>query len=234
MLRAYNSLVPMAKRELRERAIQMRMQEMSYSQIKAELGVSKSTLGIWLHEYLLSRERINELRGWSERRIEKYRATRAAAKRMRLDQVYAQVTQDIGELSDRELFVAGLFLYWGEGTKTGYTTTSISNTDPAVLICFIKWITLLGAPKERLKVYVHLYSDMEMEEELNYWSQALDLPRSAFRKPYIKSSTRSGLTYPQRFTHGTCNLIYGNRDIAEYVHQALECIRAQFAGTMPI
>jgi len=212
----------------------MRMQEMSYSQIKDALGVSKSTLGVWLHEYPLSRERINELRGWSERRIEKYRETRAAKKRKRLSDVHARAMQDIGTLSDRELFTAGLFLYWGEGTKTGYTTTSISNTDPAVLICFIRWIVLLGARREKLKVYVHLYSDMDVEEELDYWSRVLGLPRSAFRKPYIKSSTRSGLTYPQRFTHGTCNLIYENRDIAEYVHQALECVRAQFAGAIPM
>lgn len=57
----------------------------------------------------------------------------------------------------------------------------------------------------------------------------LDLPLSSFRKPYIKTSSRTGLSYSQKFTHGTCNLIYGNRDVSEYVLMALEHIRSEFA-----
>lgn len=222
----------MAKRELKARAIEMRTQEMSYSQIKSELGVSKGTLSGWLQDYPLSKERINELRGWSERRIEKCRETKALKKQSRLKDVRRRVTKDIGKLSKHELFIAGLFLYWGEGSKTKYTATALSNTDPAVLIFFITWLESLGVPRERLKVHIHLYTDMDVETELNYWSQTLNLSRTAFRKPYIKTSMRSGLTYSQKFTHGTCNVIYENRDVGEYVHMALECMRTQFAGAM--
>ena len=223
----------MAKRELKARALEMRMQQMSYSQIKAALGVSKGTLSIWLQDYPLSRERINELRGWSERRIEKCRETKALKKRTRLEGVYERAAKDISTLSEREMFIAGLFLYWGEGSKTQNTLTAISNTDPAVLIFFIKWLEMFGVPREKLKVCIHLYQDMDAEAELNYWSEVLDLPRTAFRKPYIKSSSRSGLTYTQRFTHGTCNILYGNRDVSEYVHACLESIRDTFARNLP-
>jgi hypothetical protein len=215
----------MAKRELKARAIQMRMQEMSYSQIRAELGVSKGTLSGWLQDYPLSESRISELRGWSERRIERCRETKALKKENRLKSVYERVTNEIGRLSEREFFIAGLFLYWGEGSKTQNAMTAISNTDPAVLVFFIKWIQLLGAPKENLRVYVHLYADMNVEAEMRYWSDVLNLPRAAFRKPYIKKSNQIGLTYPQRFTHGTCNLLYGSRDTCEYVRAALKRIR---------
>jgi hypothetical protein len=222
----------MAKRELKARAIEMRIQEMSYSQIKTELGVSKGTLSGWLQDYPLSKERINELRGWSERRIEKCRETKAIKKRARLESIRKQTVIDIGKLSKHELFIAGLFLYWGEGSKTKYTSTSVSNTDPAVLIFFITWLELLGVSRERLKVHLHLYTDMNIETELHYWSQTFKLPSTAFRKPYIKTSRRSGLTYPQKFTHGTCNVIYENRDVGEYIHVALESIRTQFAVAM--
>jgi len=70
---------------------------------------------------------------------------------------------------------------------------------------------------------------MDVQQELRYWSKTLDLPLSSFRKPYIKTSNRSGLSYPQKFVHGTCNLIYGNRDVSEYVHMALDYIRSEFA-----
>ena len=70
---------------------------------------------------------------------------------------------------------------------------------------------------------------MNIETELRYWSKTLGLSRKAFRKPYIKHSNRSDITYVQKFTHGTCNLIYENRDVSEYVLQAIEYIRSEFA-----
>lgn len=99
-----------------------------------------------------------------------------------------------------------------------------------MLLFYIRWLKLLGVSKERLRVHVHLYADMEIKKELRYWSKTLGLPLSAFRKPYVKQSNRSGLSYPQKFTHGTCNVIFENRDVSEYVLQALGHIRSLFAG----
>ena len=56
-------------------ALELRKQGKSYSQIKQELALSKSTLSRWLKKYPLSKERILELRGRSPVRIEKYRNT---------------------------------------------------------------------------------------------------------------------------------------------------------------
>ena len=108
-------------------------------------------------------------------------------------------------------------------------STALSNTDPAMIRFFIRWLESLGVPKNRLRVYVHLYSDMDVQQELRYWSKNLGLPLSSFRKPYVKTSKRNGLSYPQKFTHGTCNLLYGNRDVSEYVRMALDYIRSEFA-----
>lgn len=220
----------MAKFELHAKALEMRKKGMSYSQIKSELGVSKSTLSIWLQGMPLSEQRLRELRDNSEVRIEKYRETCRRTRESRWDEVFDKAAKDIGVMSDRELFLAGIFLYWGEGSKAMSGTTCVSNTDPAALNFFITWLGLLGVPKERLKARVHLYSDMEVEKEMKYWSETLGFPLCAFRKPYVKASTRARITYPQKFIHGTCNVLYENRDISEYVLMALKHIRAQFAG----
>lgn len=215
----------MAKRELHALAIEMRKQGMSYSQIKREIGVSKSTLGIWLEGMPLTRERVNELRGNNEQRIERYRESRLRTKNIRHISVYEKVSADIGTLSTREALLCGLYLYWGEGGKTQTYTVSLSNTDPAILIFFKSWLGLLGVPQERLKVRLQLYADMNVEEEMLYWSKMLNLPLENFRKSYIKSSNRIGLTYKQKFIHGTCNIIYDNRDIGEYVHAAMKLLQ---------
>jgi len=68
----------MAKFREREKAIALRKErQMSYSQIKKILKVSKSTLSLWLRNYPLPEEKIKELqkKGWerSEAAIERFR-----------------------------------------------------------------------------------------------------------------------------------------------------------------
>ena len=210
-------------------AIRMRKEGASYSQIKEILKVSKSSLSLWLHDMPLLEKRLRELRDWNVVRIERFRDTMRRKRESRWTEVRKRAAKEIGTLSKREMLIAGVFLYWGEGAKTSVASTSLSNTDPAMIKFFIQWLELLDVPKNRLRVYVHLYSDMDIQKELQYWSRTLNLPLSAFRKPYVKTSNRSGLSYPQKFTHGTCNLIYDNRDISEYVRMALDYIRSEFA-----
>jgi len=102
----------MARKEDKQKAIIMRKKGMSYSQIKEKLGVSKSTLSGWLYNMPLSEKRIRELRADSPVRIERYRNTMRVKKENRLKEVYKKVSKDIGNFSKRDLFLAGLFLYW--------------------------------------------------------------------------------------------------------------------------
>lgn len=212
----------------------MRREGASYSQIKQRIGVSKSSLSLWLRHLPLSPERIRELRDFSEIRIERYRETRRRTREARWAEVRKCAERDIGKLSQRELVIAGLFLYWGEGGKTSPASTTLSNTDPAMILFFMQWLEALAVPKEKLRVHMHFYSDMNVEKELQFWSKTLDLPLSSFTKPYIKNSKQTLLSYPQKFNHGTCNLLYHNRDVSEYVLKALDYIRDEFAAKVSV
>ncbi len=220
----------MALREKKAEAIRMRKEGASYSQIKEKLKVSKSSLSLWLHNMPLPEKRLRELRDHNAVRIERFSNTMRLKRESRRAEVRERAAKDIGKLSERELLIAGLFLYWGEGGKTEPTSTSLSNTDPTMLRFFMKWMESLGVPRDRLRVHVHLYADMNVRAELKYWSETLGLPLSSFTKPYVKTSNRSGLSYPQKFTHGTCNVIYHNRDVSEYVLMALDYFRSEFMG----
>lgn len=224
----------MAKLELHNKAVELRLKGMSFSMIKNLLGISKGTLSAWLQDYPLSEKRIRELRDHNQIRIEKTRETKASKKKERLRLVYEQAHTTLGTLTDREVLIAGIFLYWGEGGKTKPYTTTLSNTDPAVLIFFLHWLSLLGVSKDTVKVRLQLYADMEKDKELSYWSTVLELPKTSFRAPYIKISNRMNLTYKQRFFHGTCNIMYDDRDIAESVQANLEAVRAMNVAPDPI
>jgi len=206
------------------KAIELRLKGMSYSEIKSRLNISKSTLSNWLAPYPLSSQRIKELRDFNPQRIEKSRNTKAKKRANRLNAVYKRVSADIRKLTKRELFIAGTFLYWGEGSKSERTTTGLSNTDPAVLVFFLKWLELFSVDFRKISATLHLYRDMDEKKEINFWKSKLKLPVGAFRKSYIKQSTLKGLTYKGGFGHGTCNIRVYNRDLTEYVHSAIKYV----------
>ncbi|MEI6843544.1 MAG: helix-turn-helix domain-containing protein [bacterium] len=214
----------MARPKDREKAIKLRLKGLSYSQIKSEMGLSKSTLSGWLKNYPLSNEQIRKLRDLNPQRIERCRNTKAKKVEARLESVLNKVSRDIATFSKRDLFIAGLFLYWGEGSKSERFTTALSNTDPAMLKFFLKWLKLFNIDDEKLHITLQLYSDMNINKEIKYWSEELKLPKHLFKKPYVKTSTLAGLTYKRGFGHGTCNIRIFNRDFAEYVHMGMKRI----------
>ncbi len=219
----------MARRKDREKARSLRARGKSYSEIKEVLGISKSTLSGWLGDMPLAPEQIRLLRDLNPRRIENFRATMRKKREMRLQSAYTQAREDIGKLSKRELFIAGLFLYWGEGLKAQRGTVGISNTDPVVILAFLDWLKTMKISKDKLRVRLHLYKDMNIGQETRYWSKSLSIPIAQFRKPYVKDSFLSGLTYKTGHGHGTCNLLFVNIPMWEYITMALRYIREQYA-----
>lgn len=214
----------MARKKDKQKAIVMRKKGMSYSQIKEKLNVSKSTLSGWLYNMPLSKKRIRELQADSPIRIERYRNTMRIKKEGRLKEVYKKVSKDVGNFSKRDLFLAGLFLYWGEGTKAQNSLVALTNTNPNMLKFFIKWLKLFGIERKDLKVKLHLYSDMNIKESINFWSEELKIPHSNFHKPYIKKTSSKFITYKNGFGKGTCSVIVGDRDLWEYIIMGLKYI----------
>ncbi len=209
----------------REQARILRHQGKSYTEIKESLDVSKSTLSVWLNDMPLSAKQIRQLRDLNPKRIEHFRETMRKKREARLLLAYEKATLDIGILSSRELFLTGLYLYWGEGTKSSRGVTAIANTDPAVVRAFLFWLSSVGVKKSLLKVKLHLYQDMNIKKETTFWSKELDIPARNFRKPYIKESKFSNINYKTGYGHGTCNLFFENILVWEYIIMALKRIR---------
>ena len=214
---------------LRQRAIDLRKQGMSYSDIKSQLGVSKSTLSGWLKDYPLTLEESYKL-SKRARVVEQVRQTKAAKRNARRESVYRKVKQDIS-VSRSKLFVAGFYLYWGEGTKTAEYTVSLTNTDPAMVRCFVEWLELLGIARSDLRIKLHLYSDSNENNAKEFWSDSLGVPKENFNKSYVKQSRASDRDHKGLFGHGTCVVSYHDRDIHEYVLQGIRYLRETHGQT---
>jgi len=212
----------------RQKAIELRQQGKTYSEIKNALGFSKSTLSDWLSDYPLSKEQVNLIAKEAIKNrslgIEKTIITKRIKWKKRLDSTYEKEKKRWKALSLKELELAGLFLYWGEGKKNLRSSLAINNTDPQVVKFALHWmIRALKVPKNKVKVELHLYSDMDVEKEISFWAKVLGIPKTQFYKPYIKTSTRIAINQ-KGFGHGTCGVIVNDVRLKEKVIMGIKAI----------
>ncbi|MBY0538662.1 hypothetical protein K2P47_04695 [Patescibacteria group bacterium] len=218
----------MARSIEKEKARNLRSKGHSYSMIKAELGISKSTLSGWLKDLPLSDKRISELQSNSEIRIEKNRITKQNKKDARRKSVYQKVAFDIENSKDPE-FVAGFYLYWGEGTKSAEYSIALTNTDPAIIKCFVDWLYKFKITPNSLKIKLHLYTDQNEAELKKYWSKITGVPMTNYYKSYQKTTSSKSKSYKGMFSHGTCSVIYHERDTYEYVLEGIKYLRTKYS-----
>lgn len=218
----------MSNIKLREAVLVMRKKGASYSQIKNALGIAKSTLSNWLKDFPLSCERINQLRANNEGRIEKFRQTMCQKKEDRLRQVYEQEKKVISVFSNQQLFAAGLALYLGEGSKAEWFRVTVTNTDPKVLVFFKNWLlTFYNVKREKMRVALQLYKDMNIDEEKWYWSKELDIPVTQFIKPYVKVNISGRINHKGSFGHGTCAISVYDVALKEKIMMQLKILTEQ-------
>ncbi|GAA2060161.1 hypothetical protein GCM10009801_01450 [Streptomyces albiaxialis] len=178
---------PRAKDDLCERARELRKEGKTYPEIERELGVSRSSVSAWVRDLPMPPRRTREeasaiaRRGWDMRlrlREEERQRTTAAAK------------AEIGTLSDRELFLIGVGLYWAEGAKSKpYERREIVtfvNSDPGMIKLYLAWLDLLGVERERLRFCVMIHESADVAGAERYWVDLVGAGPDAFNKTTLK------------------------------------------------
>ncbi|MBI4599956.1 hypothetical protein HY732_03465 [Candidatus Uhrbacteria bacterium] len=147
----------------------------------------------------------------------------------KFDCIYAEESSSIGPLSQREFYMAGLGLFWGEGSKMKDSTLELTNTDPAMLRFFIQWCVLgLNIQKTSLRISLHLYNTMNVQNETNFWSHELGIPIAQFHRPHIKKSDSGRIYQGGGFGHGTCKVAVYNTKLARKVLMGIKVISNEF------
>ena len=183
----------------------------------------------WLKDYPLSKKQLKLLRSQGEEsRIENFRETMRAKREKRLENVFRKAERELLPLSRKELLMAGLFLYWGEGTKVMNKGLIVTNTDPSVIKFTLFWMTkILNIPKHKIKMSLHLYKDMNIKKEHQFWSKELNIPLRQFRKPYIKKTSTTSVDH-SGFNHGTCAIVGGDVRLKEEVMMGIKAIANKY------
>jgi hypothetical protein len=167
------------------RARDLRAQGWTIREIEAELGVSRSSASIWVRdvqvdpEVWAERVRTRTNHGWEKRRetFERRRAERGETDRKEAERL-------LGEMTDRDLFIAGIALYAGEGSKR-IGSVSFPNSDPRMIALFLAFLRRFFCIDEsRLRVSIYLHEGLDLEAATKFWSEVMAIAPSQFRKPY--------------------------------------------------
>jgi transcriptional regulator with XRE-family HTH domain len=164
-----------------ERARELRAEAWTLQEICDELGVARSSVSLWVRDVEFTPrarqdrnhgargERPNRLR---DRKLAEIRETRELGRRC------------IGELSDRDLLIAGTMLYAGEGAKTD-GAVKLANSDPRMIAMFCEWLRrFFEVDEARLRLHLYLHEGLDLEVANTFWSALTEIPVAQFYKPY--------------------------------------------------
>lgn len=178
----------MAKSVERLQARELRKKGESIREIAKKLYVSRSSASLWCHDIILTEEQTKslfqrDLVGAESGRI-KAAEWHRNERQIRVNLETEKAGHMVGSISNRELFLLGLALYWAEGSKTGRRVIFV-NSDPAMISLFIRWVReCFAIPLADLscRVQINEAHTHRLQEIEHYWSQLTGLPLSQFTK----------------------------------------------------
>lgn len=181
---------PNAKDDLRDKAVELRLEGRSYREIATVVGVSTSTLSLWLRDVALTDEQRAALDGRRLSAVQRRAEGRRSRRIRRQEFVKSQARSEIAELTGRELFVAGVVAYWAEGSKDKpwdrRERVVFANSDPDLVRLFLRWLELLGVSRDRVRFELQIHESADVAGALSFWAGVVGLPLERFSRPLLK------------------------------------------------
>ena len=196
----------------------MRAQGMLLDDIARELGVSKSSVSLWVRDVPFTP---------SKRRYGARVRPNALMRRKQaeIDWGLAEGGRRVGPLADRDTFVAGVALYAGEGSKTD-GVVKFTNSDPRMVHLFCRWLrTFFVVDESRLRVRLYLHQGLDLYAASAFWADVTGIPVSQHTKAYRAEPDPTHRK--TKHLEGCVTVVYAcartHREIMGMVHALLTC-----------
>lgn len=169
--------------DIKERAISLRKQGLSYSEILAQIPIAKSTLSEWLHSVQLAKHQKQRLT--EKKRISQKKAA-AARHTQRVDlseKIRREARKEAKQLRTNPLWLAGTVLYWAEGSKEKPWRPSekvvFTNMDVEALKLFKRWIMeFANVPEDMFRYELYIHQTGDLPRALTFWSGIFKIQKS--------------------------------------------------------
>lgn len=173
---------------LRRECRRLRARGFTYTEIAAATGASPGSISVWVRDVNVpSRERAERRRLEALRTSAQKRSRTAQRKRERQT---ALARSSIGPVSQQELFLLGVALYWAEGSKSkSYDLrerVTFINSDPQVIEVFLAWLRLLGVTAEECRFRVQIHESADVRAAERFWAAIAGVQPDALLRTTVK------------------------------------------------
>ena len=172
--------------------------------ISERLGIAKSTLSNWLANipFTPNQEVITRV-GEAKLKSALYK------QKLKFDDISKMrrvAAVDVGALSKRDIFMLGIGIYLGEGSKS-LEEVKISNSNPAVLKLAIRWLMeSTNLDISHFRITLHAYPDNDIANCIKFWSNQTGIPMSQFTKTIIDTRQNKSTLNKKKTPYGTAHL----------------------------
>lgn len=182
----------MAKSVQRIEARRLRRKGFSINVIAEKVRFSKRTISRWCNDIELDEKQKELLWSRSKARFNKNFRKYCERKRLKtkrkIEGLKREGVDEVGKLNKRELFIAGVALYWAEGFKKDMRI-GFANSDPKMIDFFLKWLKeCLKIKDDEISLCLTLNEGHKDNEERikKYWMDITGIPKKQFTKTFYQ------------------------------------------------
>jgi transcriptional regulator with XRE-family HTH domain len=207
----------------RLRARELREEGWSVKQIERELGVSRSSVSVWVRDVQLDEERQAVLLARS-RLGPIVAAERKAALARDRRLAHQGEGRRLAHESDGS-YEAGCMLYWAEGSKRR-NAVQLTNSDPELLVHFAGFLRKhFDVAPASMRLACNLFADhVERQRQIErFWLQRLQLPPSSLTKSMVNLwSKYSEKKRKGMLPYGTAKLTVHSTRIVQTIYGSIQ------------
>ena len=192
----------------------------SVKEIARILGVSRSSVSLWVRDVELTATQRAALRARNPRYNAQVKGAAANAVRARARREAAQLAGRALARRGDALHAAGCMLYWAEGDKQRHAVR-LTNSDPELVSFFLSFLrSSFAVPDERVRVACNLFADhLRRQSEIeDFWLELLRLPRSCLSRSRVNVYSKySQKKRRGKLPYGTCRLTVHDTTVVQSI-----------------
>lgn len=202
------------KRELKIKAQELRLKGYSIKELYKMLGVSKSTISVWVQNIKLSdKAQTRLIQNYTNGQLASQKTIKEKTRQKNIiaDNFAKDVLSKTDLRKDNQTLLCSM-IYLCEGNKSLKNLVTFTNSDPNLIATFIfLFRNSFDLDEKKFRVLMHLHKYHNEKVQKNFWSKITGIPREQFNKTYQKPSNGN---YKKEGYQGCIKLHYSDVTVA--------------------
>src|SRR5579872_1450232 len=174
----------------------LRKKGLSLGEIHKKTNIPKTTIRLWIKDIILSQNQLKRLQQNTFTALQKGRikaqTSKTSERKAHEEKLYKKAIEETSKLTKKDLFIAGLALYWGEGFKNIHEhRLGFCNSDPEMIVFYIKWLESTFQVEANRLIFRLTLNESYKEKQFviqQYWLDKLNVSPKQFTKTFLQHS----------------------------------------------